>query len=115
MNRLFTLAIVVFVMALGLSACGHLTEDNGLLFRTADEGLTIGFRLLPPPPPLPTVTPDVVPPTPDPCTLVRGNIDRNGRKLYHLPGMPNFNQVQPEMCFVTEQDAIDAGFAKAGN
>lgn len=107
---------IVMSLFIVLSACGHLTEDGtGLLFKTASPKLTIGFRLLPPPPPLPTVTPDVVPPTPDPCTLVRGNIDRNGRKLYHLPGMPNFNQVVPEMCFVTEADAQAAGFVRAGN
>lgn len=81
-------------------------------------------------PPLLTTTPEVVPPTatvelvptvtPTPACVVKGNIDARGRKLYHLPGSPNYNQVvidpsKGEKCFDTEQDAVDAGWIKAGN
>lgn len=112
MNRFFVMAVLVFLLA----ACGTLVDDGtGLLFKTADPRLNIGFRLLPAPVPLPTVTPDV-----NPCIDVKGNIASDGRKLYHLPGMRNYNQVvideaAGERIFCTEQDAIDAGWTKAGN
>lgn len=73
-------------------------------------------------PPLPASTPSLVPtPSPAPmCLNVKGNIDAQGRKLYHLPGMRNYNQVKidvskGERVFCTEQDAINAGWVKAGN
>lgn len=63
-----------------------------------------------------TIEPSLLPTvTPTPCdAVIKGNI-RNGRKLYHLPGMRNYNQVIAEEMFCTEQDAMDAGYTKAGN
>jgi hypothetical protein len=54
------------------------------------------------------------------CELVKGNIDAKGRKLYHLPGMKNYNQVKideakGEKFFCTEQEAQEAGWTKAKN
>lgn len=83
-------------------------------------------------PPLPTVQPDVVPeqevgetepdPTPQPpCELlVKGNISRDGRKLYHEPGMSNYEQVKidekaGEMWFCSVEEAEAAGWTRAGN
>lgn len=83
----------------------------------------------PNPPPV-TIDPNVLPeevgeslpdPTPLPsCIIVKGNISRDGRKLYHLPGMSNYNQIKidesvGEMFFCSEQEATDAGWTKAGN
>lgn len=82
MKRLFILSILVFVLA----ACGTLT-DEGLVFRTADPNLSVGWRLLPPPQPhpdnpvsLPTVTPssepEVLPTiTPTPCRTIARTCD----------------------------------------
>jgi len=60
-----------------------------------------------------------VQPTDETCELVKGNIDASGRKLYHVPGMPNYNRVKidtskGEKFFCTEQEAKDAGWVKAG-
>lgn len=119
MNRLFVLALTVFVMALGLSACGHLTEDNGLLFRTADPKLTIGVRLLPAPP-VPPVEPAVLPTiTPTPCRTIAGNINAQGQKLWHDETSPQWGQIRideskGERWFCTPEEAEAAGWAKAG-
>lgn len=116
MNKhLSVMAILIFIMSLALSACGQLTDDGRLFFKTADPKLTIGVRLLQPP--APPIEPQVLPTiTPTPCEpVIKGNISRDNRKLYHLPGMPNYNQVVPEEVFCTEADAQAAGFEKAGN
>lgn len=107
------LALLVMSLFILLSACGQLSGDV-LTYRTADPAVSIAFKLLPPAPPIPTITPQVVP-----CIDVRANIDAQGRKLYHLPGMRNYNQVvideaKGEKVFCDEQSAIDAGWTKAG-
>jgi hypothetical protein len=66
-------------------------------------------------PELPTITPQVAP-----CLYVKANIGRDGRKLYHTPDSPNYDQVvideaRGEKIYCTEQDAIDAGWTMAGN
>lgn len=116
MQRLFALFVLVFI----LSACGTLTEDNGLLFRTADPRLNIGFRLLPPPP-VPPIEPVVLPtitPTPEPECLIKVNKASNGELIYHVPGSAAYNQtiIEPdkgEFYACDEQAAIDAGARKA--
>lgn len=105
--------LLVAVLALTLAAC--VQAGDILTVHTADPNVSISFKLLPAPPPLPTVTPQVVP-----CVGVKANIGRDGRKLYHLPDSPNYNQIvidesAGEKVFCTEQDAIDAGWTKAGN
>lgn len=108
------LSIYIVAFTLLLAACGQLSGDV-LTYRTADPSVSLAFKLLPPAPPIPTITPQVVP-----CIEVKANIDAQGRKLYHLPGMRNYNQVvispeKGEAVYCSEQDAIDAGFVKAGN
>lgn len=105
---------ILFVIL--LAACGSLQGDI-LTLKSADPNMSLNFKLLPAPPvpPLPTITPQVVP-----CIEVKANIDAQGRKLYHLPGMRNYNQVvispeKGEAIYCSEQDAIDAGWTKAGN
>lgn len=51
--------------------------------------------------------------------LVKGNISADGRKLYHVPGMPNYNNVKidleaGEKFFCSIEEAEDAGWVKAG-
>lgn len=58
--------------------------------------------------------------TPEPTCLIKGNISRDGRKLYHIPGMPNYLQVvvDPELgeaWFCNEQEAQEFGWVKANN
>ena len=49
----------------------------------------------------------------DECDI-KGNINRSGDKIYHLPGSPSYEQTNPEEWFCTEQEARDSGFRSAG-
>lgn len=44
---------------------------------------------------------------------IKGNINSKGKKLYHLPGMNNYDAVKAERMFCTEEEAQKAGFTKA--
>ncbi|WP_033541614.1 thermonuclease family protein [Planococcus sp. CAU13] len=41
---------------------------------------------------------------------IKGNINRNGDKIYHMPGSPSYEQTNPEEWFCSEQEAWDNGF-----
>ncbi|ANU19815.1 nuclease [Planococcus plakortidis] len=41
---------------------------------------------------------------------IKGNINRSGNKIYHMPGTPSYEGTNPEQWFCTEQQARDAGF-----
>ncbi|TWT28008.1 thermonuclease family protein [Planomicrobium sp. CPCC 101110] len=45
---------------------------------------------------------------------IKGNINRNGNKIYHMPGSGSYEQTNPEKWFCSEQEARDAGFRSAG-
>lgn len=45
---------------------------------------------------------------------IKGNINSNNEKIYHLPGGRSYNQTKAELMFCTEEDAAQAGFRKAG-
>jgi micrococcal nuclease len=45
---------------------------------------------------------------------IKGNINRSGSKIYHLPGSGSYEQTNPEKWFCSEQEARDAGFRSAG-
>lgn len=45
---------------------------------------------------------------------IKGNINRSGNKIYHLPGSPSYEETNPEQWFCTEQQAKDAGFRSSG-
>lgn len=45
---------------------------------------------------------------------IKGNINRSGDKIYHLPGSPSYEETNPEQWFCTEQQAKDAGFRSSG-
>ena len=57
---------------------------------------------------------------PDATRCVKGNINSDGRKLYHFPGCPSYNQTKideskGERWFATAAEAVAAGWVKAGN
>lgn len=48
----------------------------------------------------------------DACNI-KGNINAKGNKNYFLPGMNNYDNVQEEQMFCSEEEAQQAGFRKA--
>lgn len=46
---------------------------------------------------------------------IKGNINRHGEKIYHLPNTPNYEETNPEAMFCTEAEAIAAGFRAPRN
>ncbi len=51
--------------------------------------------------------------TPGDCQI-KGNINRSGKKIYHMPGESSYEQTNPEQWFCTEQEAQQAGFQSTG-
>ncbi len=47
------------------------------------------------------------------CTI-KGNINREGERIYHMPGDPFYNRTNPEATFCSEAEAVAAGFRRAG-
>lgn len=45
--------------------------------------------------------------------LIKGNRNRKGQWIYHLPGMPYYEATRPEELFCTEEDAQRAGYRRA--
>ncbi|MBT2570377.1 thermonuclease family protein [Planococcus sp. ISL-110] len=45
---------------------------------------------------------------------IKGNINRSGNKIYHLPSNSSYEQTNPEEWFCSEQEAKDAGFRGVG-
>ncbi|MEK3978294.1 thermonuclease family protein [Psychrobacillus sp. FSL K6-2836] len=45
---------------------------------------------------------------------IKGNINRQGKKIYHISSGKYYEQTNPEEWFCTEQEAIKAGFKKSG-
>jgi len=45
---------------------------------------------------------------------IKGNISRQGKKIYHIPIGKYYEQTNPEEWFCTEHEAIQAGFKKSG-
>lgn len=45
---------------------------------------------------------------------IKGNINRSGNKIYHLPTDSSYEQTNPEEWFCSEQEALDAGFRGVG-
>ncbi len=52
-------------------------------------------------------------PTQGDCAI-KGNINRSGNKIYHMPSDSSYEQTNPEEWFCTEQEAQDAGFRGVG-
>lgn len=47
------------------------------------------------------------------CRGIKGNISSGKSKIYHLPGGAFYDRTDAEMCFESEQQAINAGFVKS--
>lgn len=45
--------------------------------------------------------------------LIKGNINSQGEKIYHLPGGMYYDRTDPEVWFKTEEEAQEAGFRKS--
>ena len=45
--------------------------------------------------------------------LIKGNRNRRGEWIYHLPGMPYYEQTRAEEMFCTEAEALAAGYRRA--
>ena len=45
--------------------------------------------------------------------LIKGNRNRRGEWIYHLPGMPYYEQTRAEEMFCTEEQALKAGYRRA--
>lgn len=46
---------------------------------------------------------------------IKGNINRQGKKIYHIPGGKYYEQTIPEEWFCSEQEAQNAGYKKSGD
>jgi hypothetical protein len=44
---------------------------------------------------------------------IKGNQSRRGEWIYHVPGMPYYEQTRPEAMFCTEAEARAAGYRRA--
>jgi micrococcal nuclease len=44
---------------------------------------------------------------------IKGNIRKDGEKIYHLPNSPHYQVTKAEVMFCTEEEAKAAGFRKA--
>jgi hypothetical protein len=93
-------------------------DGNTLTLRTADPALSFAIQLLPGPQPDGPIGEPIV--LPEATCTVKANVSRDGRKLYHVEGMRNFNQVvidpeHDERCFETVEEAEAAGWVRAGN
>ncbi|EAP97781.1 micrococcal nuclease-like protein [Janibacter sp. HTCC2649] len=70
-------------------------------------------------PPAPRAT-SAVPQKPSGGCVIKGNINSEGVKIYHVPGGGSYDQTvitesKGERWFCSEQDALDAGWRKARN
>lgn len=45
--------------------------------------------------------------------VIKGNQNRRGQWIYHVPGMPYYEQTRPEQLFCSEADALAAGYRRA--
>lgn len=45
---------------------------------------------------------------------IKGNINRKGERIYHLPSDPYYGPTRPEAIFCSERQAEQAGFRRAG-
>ncbi|MGE6370932.1 thermonuclease family protein [Planococcus kocurii] len=62
----------------------------------------------------PTSTPSTPPKEATTDCDIKGNINRSGNKIYHLPSDSSYEQTNPEEWFCSEQEAKNAGFKGVG-
>lgn len=51
---------------------------------------------------------------PSASCVVKGNVNRKGRRIYHVPGDPYYGRTKPENWFCSAAEAEAAGFRRAG-
>ncbi|WP_212612125.1 thermonuclease family protein [Sphingomonas lacunae] len=51
--------------------------------------------------------------SPSGTCLIKGNINRRGEYIYHMPGMPYYDVTRAERMFCSEAEAQSAGFRRA--
>lgn len=65
------------------------------------------------------IMPAIITATPERATSsecrIKGNINSNGDKIYHLPNAPNYSRTVAEEIFCSEQAAISAGYRAPRN
>lgn len=116
MHRLYTLVFALLLLA--LAGCER--NEQGIILHTADPALS--FLVL-----IPQALPDEVgevvpiPPLEPPCEMiVKGNINRQGEKIAHVPTDPNYGQVKidesaGEKWFCSLEDAEAEGWRPVKN
>ena len=45
--------------------------------------------------------------------LIKGNVNRDGEKIYHLPGQAGYERIEAEETFATEDEAQAAGYRRS--
>jgi hypothetical protein len=71
--------------------------DPDVTFATEEEARNAGFRR--------ALTPG--------GGRIKGNVNREGERIYHLPGQANYDRVEAEFLFESEEQAAAAGFRAA--
>lgn len=51
---------------------------------------------------------------PSPTCIIKGNVNREGVRIYHMPNDPFYTRTNPENWFCTIDEAERAGFRRAG-
>lgn len=121
LRKILIFSVFVFLLA----GCHKGDFFFHLVTPEATGEITLLPTVTPEPPPLPTPAPEVLPseetgattPVP-PEALIKGNISSSGEKIYHVPGGAYYSQVKinesaGEAWFVTEEEAVAAGFRKS--
>lgn len=105
MKRMNGIALL-FAAALGLSpALAQTTPPAATTPRPATTAPTT---------PAPAAPAPTTAATPAEC-IVKGNVNRKGEKIYHLPGEPGYDRIKMnkgrgERCFRTKEEAEAAGW-----
>lgn len=55
----------------------------------------------------------VASPKPMPSCIIKGNRSRRGDSIYHLPGMPHYDETRAEEMFCSEAEARAAGYRRS--
>lgn len=115
---------IVALICVLAGGCTMITDNTGRSPEVAIATKTAVAVSIPPHPSIrvelfPNTSTPVPIATEDTCLDLKGNISAKGEKIYHAPGQANYNQVEidkeGESYFCTEEQAVEAGFRKAGN
>lgn len=109
MNKILGLGAMFLVMS-----CKGSCEEHATTVPSASANVALSASQKPAKKPSTTATRAQV----NQC-LVKGNITADGRRLYHVGGCPDYKNTKTnrkgERCFDSEEEAIKAGWTKAGS